>query len=102
MYVLMQVFSRTTNSVIRLPNHGLISPQAGEIWYASSVLSGLLLFGLAVFFFLGSVNGNRRILQRGRWSVVCGFVFTALRSPMCSTEGTVNLVYLSTNNLSPF
>ncbi|KAI0812459.1 voltage-dependent anion channel-domain-containing protein [Irpex lacteus] len=30
----------------------LVSPAAGEIWYASSVLSALLLFGLAVFFFI--------------------------------------------------
>ncbi|KAI0798201.1 voltage-dependent anion channel [Abortiporus biennis] len=35
-----------------LPAHGLVSAQAGEIWYASSVMAGLLLFGLAVFFFL--------------------------------------------------
>jgi tellurite resistance protein TehA-like permease len=34
-----------------LPVHGLVSPQAGEIWYAASVLGALLLFGLAVFFF---------------------------------------------------
>ncbi|PSR70442.1 hypothetical protein PHLCEN_2v13693 [Hermanssonia centrifuga] len=35
-----------------LPLHGLVSPAAGEIWYASSVMAGLLLFGLAVFFFI--------------------------------------------------
>lgn len=35
-----------------LQAHNLISPQAGEIWYASSILSGILLFGLAVFLFL--------------------------------------------------
>lgn len=29
----------------------VVSPMAGEIWYATSVMSGLLLFGLAVFFF---------------------------------------------------
>lgn len=52
MYVSARPFPRATNFVTRLPKHGLISPQAGEIWYASSVLSGLLLFGLAVFFFL--------------------------------------------------
>lgn len=34
-----------------LPAHGLVSTQAGEIWYAASVMSALLLFGLAVFFF---------------------------------------------------
>ncbi|KAJ7600758.1 voltage-dependent anion channel [Mycena floridula] len=34
------------------PAHGLISPNAGEIWYATSVMAGLMLFGLAVFFFL--------------------------------------------------
>lgn len=35
-----------------LPAQDLVSPQAGEIWFASSVVAGLLLFGLAVFFFL--------------------------------------------------
>src|SRR3954465_12478317 len=30
----------------------LISPNAGEIWYAASVLGAVLLFGLAVFFFV--------------------------------------------------
>ena len=30
----------------------LVSDEAGEIWYASSVLGALLLFGLAVFFFI--------------------------------------------------
>ncbi|TFK52714.1 hypothetical protein OE88DRAFT_1292460 [Heliocybe sulcata] len=35
-----------------LPHHNLVSPAAGEIWYASSVMAGLLLFGLAVFFFV--------------------------------------------------
>ncbi|KAI0271746.1 voltage-dependent anion channel-domain-containing protein [Russula aff. rugulosa BPL654] len=34
-----------------LPQHRLISPLAGEIWFSSSVLAGLLLFGLAIFFF---------------------------------------------------
>lgn len=34
-----------------LSARNLISPNAGEIWYAVSVLSALLLFGLAVFFF---------------------------------------------------
>jgi tellurite resistance protein TehA-like permease len=40
------------NSKISLPLHNLISPNAGEIWYAASVMSGLMLFGLAVFFFV--------------------------------------------------
>lgn len=35
-----------------LPHHDLISPNAGEIWYAVSVMSGLMLFGLAAFFFV--------------------------------------------------
>ncbi|TFL01185.1 voltage-dependent anion channel [Pterulicium gracile] len=35
-----------------LPAHNLISPQAGEIWFAGSALISLMLFGLAVFFFL--------------------------------------------------
>ncbi|KAF8895246.1 voltage-dependent anion channel [Infundibulicybe gibba] len=38
-----------------LSAHSLVSPMAGEIWYASSVLSGILLFGLAVFFFVFGV-----------------------------------------------
>ncbi|KAL0961491.1 hypothetical protein HGRIS_006432 [Hohenbuehelia grisea] len=32
--------------------HNLVSPAAGEIWYAWSVLMGLMLFGVAVFLFL--------------------------------------------------
>ncbi|TFK70559.1 hypothetical protein BDN72DRAFT_856858 [Pluteus cervinus] len=37
-----------------LPLHNLVTPLAGEIWYSVSVLSGILLWGLAVFlFFLG-------------------------------------------------
>ncbi|KZT18856.1 hypothetical protein NEOLEDRAFT_89147 [Neolentinus lepideus HHB14362 ss-1] len=35
-----------------LPQHNLVSPSAGEIWYASSVMAGVLLFGLAAFFFV--------------------------------------------------
>ncbi|KAI0038588.1 hypothetical protein FA95DRAFT_1613264 [Auriscalpium vulgare] len=38
-----------------LPAHDLVSPLAGEIWYASSVLGGLLLFGFAVFLFVFAV-----------------------------------------------
>ncbi|TFK83850.1 hypothetical protein K466DRAFT_244364 [Polyporus arcularius HHB13444] len=34
-----------------LPAHGLVSPAAGEIWFATSVMSGLMLFGLALFLF---------------------------------------------------
>ncbi|TFK95178.1 voltage-dependent anion channel-domain-containing protein [Pterulicium gracile] len=34
-----------------LPAHNLVSPLAGEIWFAASVLTSLMLFGLAVFFF---------------------------------------------------
>jgi hypothetical protein len=29
----------------RLSQRGLVSPMAGEVWYASSVLFGLMLFG---------------------------------------------------------
>ncbi|KIK52699.1 hypothetical protein GYMLUDRAFT_233276 [Collybiopsis luxurians FD-317 M1] len=35
-----------------LPAHQLISPTAGEIWYATSVLAAIMLYGLAVFFFV--------------------------------------------------
>ncbi|QRV89934.1 malic acid transport protein [Ceratobasidium sp. AG-Ba] len=38
-----------------LPEYGLVSPQAGEIFYATSVMSALLLFGLATFFFVFGV-----------------------------------------------
>ncbi|KAH7341936.1 voltage-dependent anion channel [Rhizoctonia solani] len=37
------------------PRYNLVSPLAGEIFYAASVLSALLLFGLAVFFFVFGV-----------------------------------------------
>ncbi|ESK84796.1 malic acid transport protein mae1 [Moniliophthora roreri MCA 2997] len=35
-----------------LDAHNLITPQAGEIWFAVSVLSALMLYGLAVFLFI--------------------------------------------------
>jgi Voltage-dependent anion channel len=35
-----------------LPQHNLVSPLAGEIWFSSSVMFGILLFGLAIFFFV--------------------------------------------------
>ncbi|KAG7088867.1 hypothetical protein E1B28_012820 [Marasmius oreades] len=35
-----------------LTAHSLVSPQAGEIWYALSILSALMLYGLAIFLFL--------------------------------------------------
>ena len=35
-----------------LAHHNLVSENAGEIWYAASVLTALFLFGLAVFFFV--------------------------------------------------
>ncbi|KAL0577115.1 hypothetical protein V5O48_004868 [Marasmius crinis-equi] len=38
-----------------LPMYNLVSPQAGEIWYAVSVMSALMLYGLAVFLFLFGV-----------------------------------------------
>ncbi|KAF8627446.1 hypothetical protein AX17_006260 [Amanita inopinata Kibby_2008] len=34
-----------------LLHHDLVAPVAGEVWYAASVMVGMLLFGLAVFFF---------------------------------------------------
>ena len=37
---------------ISLPAQNLISPIAGDVWYAASIMAGMLLFGLAVFFFL--------------------------------------------------
>ena len=41
----------TTDSLSSLPAHGLVTPDAGDVWFAASVMSGLLLFGLAVFLF---------------------------------------------------
>ncbi|CAK5266021.1 unnamed protein product [Mycena citricolor] len=38
-----------------LPKFNLVSPQAGEIWYAVSIMSALMLYGLAVFFFVFGV-----------------------------------------------
>jgi len=37
---------------IILPKHGLISPNAGEIWFASSMMGAIVLFGLAIFLFI--------------------------------------------------
>ncbi|CAE6519040.1 unnamed protein product [Rhizoctonia solani] len=37
------------------PRYNLVSPSAGEIFYAASVMSALFLFGLAVFFFVFGV-----------------------------------------------
>ncbi|KAH9926628.1 voltage-dependent anion channel-domain-containing protein [Epithele typhae] len=34
-----------------LPHHGLVTEIAGEVWFGVSVMSGLMLFGLAVFLF---------------------------------------------------
>ena len=34
-----------------MPRHGLVSASAGEVWFAASVMSALMLFGLAVFLF---------------------------------------------------
>lgn len=36
----------------RLRERQLVSDTAGEVWYACSILAALLLFGLAVFFFI--------------------------------------------------
>ncbi|KAI0036945.1 voltage-dependent anion channel-domain-containing protein [Vararia minispora EC-137] len=38
-----------SNARTILPQHGLISETAGEVWYAASVLTALMLYGLAVF-----------------------------------------------------
>ncbi|KIY73632.1 hypothetical protein CYLTODRAFT_434029 [Cylindrobasidium torrendii FP15055 ss-10] len=35
-----------------LPRHGHVTARVGEIWYAVSVMSALMLYGLAVFFFI--------------------------------------------------
>jgi len=38
-----------------LTAHNLISPNAGEIWYAASIMGALVLFGLAIFLFIFGV-----------------------------------------------
>jgi hypothetical protein len=38
----------------RLTNNDLISPVAGDVWYAGSVMGGIMLYGLAVFLFVFS------------------------------------------------
>ncbi len=45
------MFAPSLGARYSLPLHGLVSESAGEIWYATSVMSGLMLFGLAVFLF---------------------------------------------------
>jgi len=58
-----------------LPAHNLISPLAGEIWYAGCILTATFLFGLAVFFFLfGAVPYGHKLHLRcnevlGGWSL---------------------------------
>ena len=39
-------------SCYSLPLHDIMSEVAGEVWYASSVLGALLLFGFAIFLVL--------------------------------------------------
>jgi hypothetical protein len=49
-----QLISRDNTFIYsRLPQHDLVSPSAGEIWFSLSVLAGLLIFGLAIFFAFG-------------------------------------------------
>lgn len=55
MFVLSMIMSHSVTeyiSVFSLPAHNLVSPNAGEIWYASSILGATALLGLAVFLFL--------------------------------------------------
>lgn len=42
-------------AVPSLPLHGLVTENAGEVWYAASVMSGVMLFGLAVFLFVFAI-----------------------------------------------
>lgn len=37
---------------LSLPLHGLVTDTAGEVWYAVSVMSAVMLFGLAAFLFV--------------------------------------------------
>ncbi|KAH9480669.1 Malic acid transport protein [Psilocybe cubensis] len=48
-----------------LPHNNLVSSGAGDIWYASSVLCSVLLFGLAVFFFIfGALPYGFKVYKR--------------------------------------
>ncbi|PPQ78757.1 hypothetical protein CVT25_010760 [Psilocybe cyanescens] len=48
-----------------LSRDGLVSTSAGDIWYASSVLCSVLLFGLAVFFFVfGALPYGFKVYKR--------------------------------------
>ena len=43
---------RLVRTASSLPLHGLVTDTAGEVWYAVSVMSAVMLFGLAVFLFV--------------------------------------------------
>ena len=45
-------FSAVVLTVVRLPVYHFVSPLAGEVWYAASVMAAILLWGLAIFFFV--------------------------------------------------
>jgi len=45
----------TLTTFYRLPLHQFITYDAGDVWFAGSIMGGLMLFGLAVFFFFFSM-----------------------------------------------
>ncbi|KAG7443917.1 uncharacterized protein BT62DRAFT_988068 [Guyanagaster necrorhizus] len=47
-----------------LPAHGYVTDIAGDVWYSASVLASLLLYGLALFFFIFGVIPYRFSLRR--------------------------------------
>ncbi|KAI0700919.1 voltage-dependent anion channel-domain-containing protein [Cytidiella melzeri] len=71
-----------------LGHRQLISPIAGEVWYASSILAALFLFGLAVFFFIfGALPYWYKLHKSLKEILGCW----ALTFP----NGTPNLIYSS-------
>ncbi|KAK0202326.1 voltage-dependent anion channel-domain-containing protein [Desarmillaria ectypa] len=47
-----------------LPLRGYVADNAGDVWYSASVLASLLLYGLALFFFIFGVIPYRFSLRR--------------------------------------
>src|ERR1700733_5864741 len=98
-------FIPVTSHCGSLPNFGLISPIAGEVWYAVGLFDGIMLFGLAVFFFVFSLlpywfkskcvmwfmtyHHSLIALQEGSSSNSCLCVFRSFDD--CSCSGFVRL-----------
>ena len=69
--------SLAIDHLCRLPRHNFITSGAGDVWFAGSVMGGLMLFGLALFFFaFSALPWWRRVSKRlhdvlGRASFIC-------------------------------